>query len=177
MNGMIWTIAVVVFSSGFFGPQMNWIAQGNRALDAGNPRQAAAAFARGLEVRLRTGAPAEELLHLRVRLATALMEAGQDGQAEATLQEAGKSAALASGLARAELLNVWSALHLKRGQLSAAEGKLRDAWQIGRNRPRRETSLDQFVGQLHVCVHLDIAGQDRSLFGGFGLSQLNLARR
>ena len=136
MNGMIWTIAVVVFTSGFFGPQMNWRAQGNRALDAGNPRQAAAAFARGLDVRLRTGAPAEELLHLRVRLATALMEAGQDRQAEATLQEAGKSAALlASGLARAELLNVWSALHLKRGQLSAAEGELQDAWRIGAQSP------------------------------------------
>ena len=131
MNGMIWTIALMVLTSGLFGSQMDWMAQGNRALDAGYPRQAAAAFARGLDIRLRTEAPAEELLHLRVRLATALMEAGQDRQAEAILQEAGKSAApLASGLVRAELLNVWSALHLKRGQLSAAEGELQEAWHI-----------------------------------------------
>ena len=167
MNGMIWTIAVVVFSSGFFGPQMNWMAQGNRALDAGNPRRAAAAFARGLDVRLRTGAPAEELLHLRVRLATALLEAGQDRQAEATLQEAGKSAALlASGFARAELLNVWSALHLKRGQLSAAEGELQDAWQIGAQSPEagdfRPTVLHNLAAvEMRTGRYAEALGRER----------------
>jgi tetratricopeptide (TPR) repeat protein len=131
MNGMIWTIALVVITSGLCGPQMKWVALGSRALDAGNPRQAAAAFARALDARLRTEAPATELQHLRVTLATAYMEAGQDREAEATLQEAGKSAAqLADGFARAELLNAWSALHLKQGRLSAAEQELKDTWQI-----------------------------------------------
>jgi len=75
-------------------------------------------------------------LHLRVMLATALLEAGQDRQAEAALQKAGESSALvAGGLARAELLNVWSALHLKRGQLSAAEEELRHAWQTAAQSP------------------------------------------
>ena len=167
MNGMIWTIAVVVFTSGFFGPQMNWMAQGNRALDAGNPRQAAAAFARGLDVRLRTGAPAEELLHLRVRLATALMEAGQDSQAEAVLQEAGKSVALvAGGLARAELLNVWSALHLKRGQLSAAEGELQDAWRIAGQLPEagdlRPTVLHNLAAvEMRTGRYAEALGRER----------------
>jgi tetratricopeptide (TPR) repeat protein len=108
MNGMIWTIALVVITSGLCGPQMKWVALGSRALDAGNPRQAAAAFARALDARLRTEAPATELQHLRVKSA----------------------AQLADGFARAELLNAWSALHLKQGRLSAAEQELKDTWQI-----------------------------------------------
>ena len=164
---MIWMIALVVLTGGFFGPQMNWMAQGNRALDAGNPRQAAAAFACGLDIRLRLRATAEELLHLRVRLATAFMEGGQDRQAEAALQEAGKSAALlAGGLARAEFLNAWSALHLKRGELFAAEGELLDAWRIAAQSPEagdlRPTVLHNLAAvEMRTGRYAEALGRER----------------
>jgi tetratricopeptide (TPR) repeat protein len=128
MNGMIWTMALVVLCSGLVGPQM---------------------------------------LNLRVRLATAYMQAGQDRQAEAALQEAGKSDTLPAGvLARAELLNAWSALHLKQGQLSTAEGELRDAWQIAAQAPEagdlRPTVLHNLAAvEMRTGRYAEALGHER----------------
>src|SRR6202047_3965000 len=59
------------------------------------------------------------------------MKAGAYREREAVLQEAQKTAwQLTDGLSRAELLNAWSALHLKLGQLSAAEAELQEARRI-----------------------------------------------
>lgn len=119
---------------GFLGLQPDWIAAGNRALDAGNPTLAAADFARALHAAVRSGAPAGQQLHLRVTLATAWLEAGDDRQAESALHEAGPAA----GLPRAEVLNAWSALHLRRGQFSAAEEELQTAARIVAQSPAAE---------------------------------------
>jgi tetratricopeptide (TPR) repeat protein len=128
---MISRITLVVFASSLFAQQTNWIAAGNYALDRGKPEEAAADFAQALDANLRAGASAEDLLHLRVTLATAYMEAGAYRAMEAVLQEAQKSAnQLADGVSRAELLNAWSALHLKLGKLSDAEADLREARRI-----------------------------------------------
>jgi tetratricopeptide (TPR) repeat protein len=141
MNGMIWTMTLVVLCSGLLGPQTNWIVQ--------------------------TGVPNEELLNLRIRLATAQMEAGRDRQAEVALQEAARSTALlAGGLPRAELLNAWSALHLKRGQLSAAEGELREAWQIVAQAPEagdlRPTVLHNLAAvEMRTGQYAEALGHER----------------
>jgi tetratricopeptide (TPR) repeat protein len=110
--------------------QSDWIAAGNRALDKGSPEEAAADFAQGLDARLRVGASVQDLLHLRITLATAYMEAGEYRKMEAVLQQAQQTAwQLTDGISRAELLNAWSALHLKLGQLAAAEAELQQARQ------------------------------------------------
>ncbi len=134
---MLWIITLLIFTNGWRAA--DWIAAGDRALDAGDPRQAATDFSRALDVCLRTSAPAEEALHLRVTLATAYMEARNYHDAEQTLQEASRAAGpTASGLARAELLNAESALDFRRGELSAAEGALVEAWQIVARLPAAE---------------------------------------
>src|ERR1700730_10333721 len=59
------------------------------------------------------------------------MEDGAYREMEAVLQEAQKTASqLTDDLSRAELLNSWSALHLKQGKLTAAEAELREARRI-----------------------------------------------
>ena len=119
-------ITLVVFAGSLLAQQTNWIAAGNHALDKGSPEEAAADFAQALDEHVRAGASAKDLLHLRVTLATAHMEAGAYREMEAVLQEAQKTAnQLTDGVSRAELLNAWSALHLKLGKLSAAEAELR----------------------------------------------------
>jgi len=122
---------LVVLASSLFAQQTDWIAAGNRALDNGSPEEAAADFARALDAHMQAGASIKDLLHLRVTLATAYLEAGEYRQMEAVLEEAQKTAwQLTDGVSRAELLNAWSALHLKLGRLRAAEAELQEAQQI-----------------------------------------------
>ena len=124
----------MVFAGGLVAQETDWLAAGNRALDKGSPEEAARDFRRALDLRVRGGASAMDLLHLRVTLATACMEAGDYREMEAVLQEAQKTAwHLTDGVSRAELLNAWSALHLKQGQLSAAEAELQEARQLVTN--------------------------------------------
>jgi len=131
---MTWTLALVVFCGSQLA-QEGWIAAGNRALDAGNPAAAAADFARALDTQVRAGVPAGKLVHLRVTLATAYMEAGNEHAAETALEEAQRADAAEGGLARAEVLNAWSVVHLKLGQLSLAEAELDEAWRIAAKSP------------------------------------------
>jgi tetratricopeptide (TPR) repeat protein len=122
------SVSLVIFAGCLLAQPADWIATGNRALDNGSPEEAAADFEHALEAEVRAGASAKNLLHLRVTLATAHMEAGAYREMEAVLQEAQKTAVeLTDDLSRAELLNAWSALHLKLGKLSAAEAELREA--------------------------------------------------
>lgn len=128
---MISKITLVVLAGGLLAQQTDWIAAGNRALDKGSPEEAAADFVQALCAGIRAGASVKELLHLWVTLATAYMEAGAYREMEAVLQETQKTAwQLDDARSRAELLNAWSALHLKLGQLSAAEAELQEAWRI-----------------------------------------------
>jgi tetratricopeptide (TPR) repeat protein len=122
---------VVVLASFLLPQQTDWIAAGNRALDNGSPEEAAADFAHALDDEVHTGASVNDLLHLRVTLATACLEAGAYREMEAVLQEAQKTAfQLTDARSRAELLNAWSALHLKLGRLPAAEAELQEARRI-----------------------------------------------
>ncbi len=125
---MIAQIVLAVFAAALIAQETDWVAAGNRAWDKGSPEEAAVDYAHALDARLRSGAPAKELLSLRVTLATAHLEAGEYREAEEVLQDAQKTAwGLGDGAARAELLNAWSALHVKLGQLSAAEAELQEA--------------------------------------------------
>jgi tetratricopeptide (TPR) repeat protein len=121
-------IILVVFASFLLPQPTDWIAAGNRALDNGSPEEAAADFAHALDDEVHTGASVNDLLHLRVTLATAYLEAGAYREMETVLQEAQKTAFhLTDSRSRAELLNAWSALHLKLGRLPAAEAELLEA--------------------------------------------------
>ncbi len=123
--------ALVVVVSCLLAQQSDWIAAGKRALDKGSPEEAAADFAQALDAHVRAGASVTDLLRLRVTLATAYMEAGEYREMEAVLHEAQKTAwQLSDGVSRVELLNAWSALHSKLGQLAAAEAELREAHRI-----------------------------------------------
>jgi tetratricopeptide (TPR) repeat protein len=133
MDGMI---ILVVFASCLLAQQSDWVAAGNRALDKGSPKEAASDFAQALDAQIRAEATVKDLLHLRVTLATAYMEAGEYREMEAVLQDAQKTAwQLTDGISRAELLNAWSALHLKLGQLAVAEAELQEARQIVMKQP------------------------------------------
>jgi tetratricopeptide (TPR) repeat protein len=133
---MNWTIGLLVFTSGLLAPYTDWMAAGDRALDAGNSRMAATYFARALDAGLRNTAPVTDLLHLRISLATVLLEARNYHDAEVVLLEAQKATGPGDrALARAELLNAWSALHCRRGQLSVAEDELREAERLTATSP------------------------------------------
>jgi tetratricopeptide (TPR) repeat protein len=124
-------VTFFVLASFLFTQPPDWIAAGNRALDNGSPEEAAADFALALESEVRTGASVTDLLHVRITLATAYLEAGAYREMEAVLQEAQKTAwQLNDGVSRAELLNAWSALHLKLGRLAAAEAELQESRRI-----------------------------------------------
>jgi tetratricopeptide (TPR) repeat protein len=124
-------LSLIVFASCLLAQPPDWIASGNGALDNGSPEEAAADFAHALDAEVRAGASVNDLLHLRVTLATAYMEAGAYRETEAVLQEAQKTAfQLTDVLSRAELLNAWSALHLKLGRMPAAEAELQEARRI-----------------------------------------------
>jgi tetratricopeptide (TPR) repeat protein len=131
-------ITLVVFTSCMLAQQADWIAAGNRALDKGSPEEAAADYVQALDAHVRAGASITDLLHLRVTVATAYMEAGEYREMEAVLQEAQRTAwQLTDGVSRAELLNAWSALHLRLGQLPAAEAELQEALRIVTKIPDR----------------------------------------
>ena len=124
-------VILVVFASFLLPQPTDWIAAGNRALDNGSPEEAAGDFARALDAEVHGGGSVNDLLHLRVTLATAYLEAGAYREAEVALQEAQKTAfQLIGSQSRAELLNAWSALHLKLGRLPAAEAELLEARRI-----------------------------------------------
>jgi len=87
INGMIAKLMLALLAASTMAWPADWLAEANRALEAGAPRDA-----------------------------------------EAALRAAEKSLApQTDGTGRAELLNAWSALHLKLGQVSTAEGELREA--------------------------------------------------
>jgi tetratricopeptide (TPR) repeat protein len=128
---MIAQVTLVILAGGLLAQQTDWLAEGNRALDRGSPEEAAADFTQALDAQIRAGTPVKDLLHLQVTLATAYLEAGEYRETEATLQEALKTIwQTPDDLSRAELLNAWSALHLKLSQLSTAETELNEARRI-----------------------------------------------
>jgi len=162
---MTWTIALIVFCGSQL-TQASWIAAGDRALDAGHPAEAAADFARALDDQIRAGIPTGKLVHLRVTLATAYMEAGDERAAEAALQEAQRAEGAVGGLARAEVLNGWSVVHLRLGQLSVAEGELEQAWRIAAKLPAavdlRPTVLHNLAAvQMRTGRYADALGHER----------------
>src|SRR5581483_8823678 len=112
-------LALLLSFAPLFAQHIDWITAGNRALDGGNPRQAAADFAHALE-ETGTGFAADDLVHLRVTLATAYMEAGDYRAAESVLREIQKGGEPAGDRSKAEVLNAWSAVHMKLGQLAEA---------------------------------------------------------
>jgi len=109
----------------------DWIAAGNSALDKGSPQEAAADFTRALDTCVQRGGSAGELLHLRVTLASAYLESGDYRGMEAVLQQAQRTAAqITDAASQAELLNAWSALHLRQGRLTDAEAELTEAQRL-----------------------------------------------
>jgi len=145
---MIPVIALLIFVD------TDWIAAGNQALDAGDPLKAAANFSQALDDQARAGAPLDQLLHLRVTLATAYGEAGAYREMKAVLESAQKTAGqLTSDLSRAELLNAWSALHEKLGQLSSAEVELQQAFRIVASNP---SPGDILPAVLHNLASLEM---------------------
>ena len=66
----------------------------------------------------------------RITLVTFYMESGDDRRAEAVLLEAQALATNTSDIARAELLNAWSAIHLKQARLHEAEAELQEALRL-----------------------------------------------
>ena len=160
-------ITLVLLAGGLIAQQTNWIAAGNRALDNGKASEAAADFAQALDAHIRAGASDKDLLHLRVTLATAYMEAGAYHEMEAVLQEAQKTAGpLTDGLSRAELLNAWSALHLTQNKLSAAEAELQEASRIVAQMPAPgellPTVLHNLAGvEMHTGRYPDALGHEQ----------------
>jgi len=131
---MIAKLTLALFTSGLFAQQVDWFAQGNRALDQGKPQEAAIDFVQALKTAIEAGAPAKDRAHLRVTLATAYLEAGAYRETEAVLQEAQNNAGeFTDGVCHVELLNAWSALHVKLGQLPAAEAELKEALPVAMN--------------------------------------------
>lgn len=127
---MISTVLMLLFVAGLTSQPVDWVADGNRALDRGKPEEAVRDFAQAIEEAMRGGASVADLVRLRVTLATAYMEAGRYRDVEAVLHAAERSAGSAAGIPRAELLNAWSALHLKIGRLPEAEAELVEARRI-----------------------------------------------
>jgi tetratricopeptide (TPR) repeat protein len=124
-------LCLVLFASGLFAQQIDWVALGNRASDRGRPEEAATDFAEALSAFSQAGASGSDLVHLRITLATAYIEAGEYRAAETALQEARQSVGESTAsISRAELLNAWSALHLKMGRFQEAEAELREALRI-----------------------------------------------
>jgi tetratricopeptide (TPR) repeat protein len=130
MTGMISKLVPLCLVGALMARQTDSVAAGNRALDHGRLEEAAADFAEALRAGIQSGLPAADLLHLRITLATTYMEAGRYRETEDVLNQAHKTGGPVSGITRAELLNAWSALHLRLGQLSTAEGELQEAWRL-----------------------------------------------
>lgn len=106
----------------------HWIAEGNRALYAGRPAEAAADFQAALDAISGSNIPPDKLVHLHVTLATAYLEAGNLRAAEGVLALVDKTRARMEGdQSRAEVLNAWSVLHMLQGKLGQTETELRQA--------------------------------------------------
>ena len=113
------------------GQSQNWVAAGNQALYAGRPTEAARDYSLALDESLRTTPQAVSnavLLHLRVSLATAYMEAGDLHNAENALRQADEAAKSVAGeLQQAQLLNAWAAVHLLEDRWQDTERELKQA--------------------------------------------------
>jgi len=130
MTAMISKLVPFCLVAALMAQQTDWVVAGGRALDHGRLEEAATDFAEALRAGIQSGLPAADLLHLRITLATAYIEARRYREAEGVLDEAQKAGVPVSGVTRAELLNAWSALHLRLGQFSTAEGELQEAWRL-----------------------------------------------
>ncbi len=109
----------------------DWVNAGNRALYAGRPAEAATNYRRALESQVQAGAPRTVLLHLRVNLATAYLEAGDTRAAESVLPQVDEADGLKDeGATRAEVLNTRAAVHTLQGKWRDAEHELREAREI-----------------------------------------------
>ena len=155
-------LALLLFLGRLAAQQPDWIAAGHRAFDRDNSQEAAADFERALQANLRAGVPAADLLHLRVTLATAYMEAGDYRNMEIVLREAQDSVVEPSGISKAEILNAWSALHLKLGQLSDAEADLQQARRIVQESPNPGDLLPTVLHNL-AAVEMRLGRSANSL--------------
>jgi len=118
----------------------NWIAEGNRALDSGRPREA---------ITLLRSAISEAsggVLPLQISLATAYFDAGEYRLAEDVLKHAEKPTS--GTVAHAELLNAWGGLHLVQSRLTEAERELSEALRIIRQQPERQDLLPVVLNNL-----------------------------
>lgn len=123
---MIAKLVLALMAAGSLLWPADWMREGDRAFDAGRFDAAAAAYAQALTAFVAAGKPVNELVSLRVTLATAYLESGEYRDAEAVLREARAS----DDAHKAALLNAWSALHLKLGQTSTAEKELHEAFRL-----------------------------------------------
>ena len=138
--GILLQSFIILLSLGVVSTQAEtWTEAGDKAFDAGQFRQAAAAFEKALAEFESVGTPPRELMSLHITLATAYLEAGELREAERVLQEAQKiELTQTDELARASLLNSWGALHLIQSKVRDAESEFQAALQIISHRPKRE---------------------------------------
>lgn len=94
----------------------------------GRPAEAAANYRRALDAQVRDGTPGAALQHVRVYLATAYLEAGDIHGAEGVLRQVDEAGVrIEDGLARAEVLNTWAAVHTFQGRWNESERELEKA--------------------------------------------------
>ncbi len=137
-----------------FAQTHHWIAEGNRALYAGRPTEAAANYQAALDAISGSNIPPEKLVHLHVTLATAYLEAGNLRAAEGVLTLADKTRARLDGdQSRAEVLNGWSVLHMLQGKLAKTETELRQARGIMQQAPH---SGDLLASVLHNLAAVEM---------------------
>jgi tetratricopeptide (TPR) repeat protein len=131
---------IILLSLGVVSTQaQSWTEAGIQAFDAGQFREAAAAFEKALAEFESVGTPPRDLMSLHITLATAYLEAGGHREAERVLQKAQKiELRQTDELARASLLNSWGALHLIQSRVRDAESEFQAALQIMSHRPKRE---------------------------------------
>jgi tetratricopeptide (TPR) repeat protein len=152
MTGMISNLVPFCLLGALMAQQTDWFAAGNRALDRGRLEEAAADFAEALRSGIQSGLPAADLLHLRITLATAYMEAERYREAEGVLDGAQKVRGPDSGVTHAELLNARSALDLRLGQLSTAEGELQEAWRLVIDLPNSGDLVPAILNNLNTAT-------------------------
>jgi len=112
-------------------PPQDWMRDGHRAMDEGRVRDAAVAFRRALAEGTRLGLPNQDLVRIRVALATAFMEA-RDLRAAASVLREGHAQ---EPVPRAELLNARGSLDLMQDRISEAATELGEARELVRNMP------------------------------------------
>lgn len=119
------------------GQSTNWTTAGNRALYAGRSAEAAEDYRRALDEQVRAGTPDAALLHLRVSLVTADIDAGDLHGAEAMLQQLDAAGARnGDPRSRAEVLNVRAALHFRQGKWNETERELEEARDLMLHAPK-----------------------------------------